>query len=81
MEKEENDNDVLNKIKEEQEKIIYHINEFENLSIDYNIKGKVSLRHLALSVAVYTCRLLWFFDFDDSFSLYCINSSRCLLSS
>jgi hypothetical protein len=43
MEKEENDDnhdkeDVLKKIKEEQEKFIYHINEIENLSSDYNIE-------------------------------------------
>jgi hypothetical protein len=41
MEKEENDDDdvlVLEKIREEQEKFIYHINEIENLSSDYNIE-------------------------------------------
>jgi hypothetical protein len=39
MEKsDENDNDVLEKIKEEQEKFIFHINEIENLSSDYNIE-------------------------------------------
>jgi len=41
MEKEENDEDdvlVLEKIREEQEKFIYHINEIENLSSDYNIE-------------------------------------------
>jgi len=37
MEKEDND-DVLEKIKEEQEKFIYHINEIENLCSDYNIE-------------------------------------------
>ena len=41
MEKEENEDDdvlVLEKIREEQEKFIYHINEIENLSSDYNIE-------------------------------------------
>lgn len=37
MEKEDID-DVLEKIKEEQEKFIYHINEIENLSSDYQIE-------------------------------------------
>ena len=44
MEKEYNDEnedeneDVLTKIKEEQEKFIFHINEIENLSSDYQIE-------------------------------------------
>ena len=40
MEKEENEDDVrvLEKIREEQEKFIFHINEIENLSSDYNIE-------------------------------------------
>lgn len=40
MEKEnDNDNDdIIQAVKEEQEKFIYHINEIENLSSDYNIE-------------------------------------------
>ena len=40
MEKENdnNDDDVIQAVKEEQEKFIYHINEIENLSCDYNIE-------------------------------------------
>ena len=37
-ENEDDNEDVLTKIKEEQEKFIYHINEIENLSSDYNIE-------------------------------------------
>ena len=32
------DEDVIQSIKEEQEKFIFHINEIENLSSDYNIE-------------------------------------------
>ena len=38
MEKSDENDDVLEKIKEEQEKFIFHINEIENLSSDYNIE-------------------------------------------
>jgi hypothetical protein len=38
MEKSDENDDVLEKIKEEQDKFIFHINEIENLSSDYNIE-------------------------------------------
>ena len=38
MEKSDENDDVLEKIKEEQEKFIFHINEIENLISDYNIE-------------------------------------------
>ena len=38
MEKSDENDDVLEKIKEEQEKFIFHINEIENLSSDYTIE-------------------------------------------
>ena len=34
----ENNDDVITNIRQEQEKFIYHINEIENLSSDYNIE-------------------------------------------
>ena len=63
MEKEENEDDdvlVLEKIREEQEKFIYHINEIENLSSDYNIEdmGNESLEQEYIMYIEDHCREL-----------------------
>ena len=62
MEKEnDNDNDdIIQAVKEEQEKFIYHINEIENLSCDYNIEdmGNESLEQEYLMYIEEHCKEL-----------------------
>jgi hypothetical protein len=59
MEKEDND-DIIKNISHEQEKFIYHINEIENLSSDYNIEdmGNESLEQEYIMYMEEHCREL-----------------------
>ena len=60
MEKENDNDDVIQAVKEEQEKFIYHINEIENLSCDYNIEdmGNESLEQEYLMYIEEHCKEL-----------------------